>query len=1117
MADNLDIRARLTAEDSASATIQGLINRVKQLEKQIKTSFAPNKITGSIVSPKVMKDLQGAGKEINGLTKKYKDMARETRDLGNMNGQEWLRVTNDIKRGVKNWKAASGESQKVMARDLKEKIKYAQAYRSLYNAEHRDHLKAIERHQNAEGALQVAHMRRMERMERQHMNQRAQARRNMMRGIDRISNVGGRGVNPIWYGVGAAYGAGRMASSSIRSATDLDRAEANARINMDQSVISGRDLRNWAMPKSVDLGQQPARFMQTAVEAAKAGVPEAMAQGTAEMVTMLAKTFGVEVDQAMDGMGYAIAQEMGAGRLKDMKGINNLGNITAFLAAKTAARPDQMFSFLRTGMGSGAMLGMSQEATLAFGAAGIQAGAQGQQTARFLGSIGETLAGLTMEARTIQQHHGSRSPKDRQFLGLPAQLGYGGYADIENGIRKSPDTAIFNLIKSFGKIKDPLKREQAMTSMFGADFARFLANMISSPEMLDRTLKLAKEAAGQKEGANFVSEAWGEFTKSLEFFVDRVKATWSVVKSELGDVLKPFIQQFSDWITDWYRVVKTGGMKERFKAVLDGLTEGFLGGPGTFRDLLERAFGKPGEGNGGNVDSFFKYARGFATGLKEFASGFVSVMQTMARYFGGGDDAEAMGKFTAKILGLVAALTALGPVIGVFTSLVGLIGGLVAIFGGPAAIALGAATAAEAFSPDSAKRRKGEKYDDYIKRRQDHKKSLYQKQSGEGFDPGNIHPASYLSNSIDKFNGTIQRVAFMSGGGGINNGMFYSGGSAGGGGGGGGGVAGRFSNGAGTPGALLNSVPGAALPDFGMGANGIIKRGGGGGVGLGSGGIVNPSNVLSFNGGGGSSAGDGVGAGQSGNAFLAARRTRFNDEINNDPNLRLHLAAMQATEGASKGGTIESLFNRADMQGKSLRQMLGYSADGRINLKSFYGPIRRGELGPAIERLKRNPKEFAKYDAFTQNAIAGGHVIGGYTDQGLATDPNGSARTGIKGFKISPRDGNEFQDWVGPGSSFGRGRQGAMNYRKFIEQGIAGSGPSPVTSSVPTPAEAIQNVPPSRALAPNGDASMGGNRGNVAIHINGGSHDPESLATLVQRRVDESMNWRAHDSESEYT
>lgn len=64
----------------------------------------------------------------------------------------------------------------------------------------------------------------------------------------------------------------------------------------------------------------------------------------------------------------------------------------------------------------------------------------------------------------------------------------------------------------------------------------------------------------------------------------------------------------------------------------------------------------------------------------------------------------------------------------------------------------------------------------------------------------------------------------------------------------------------------------------------------------------------------------------------------------------------------------------------------------------------------------------------------------------------------------------------------------------------------------------IQNVPTPQSIR--GDASLGlqrGGSGPVAIHINGNSHDPEALATLVQRRIDESMNWRTHDTASEYT
>jgi hypothetical protein len=77
--------------------------------------------------------------------------------------------------------------------------------------------------------------------------------------------------------------------------------------------------------------------------------------------------------------------------------------------------------------------------------------------------------------------------------------------------------------------------------------------------------------------------------------------------------------------------------------------------------------------------------------------------------------------------------------------------------------------------------------------------------------------------------------------------------------------------------------------------------------------------------------------------------------------------------------------------------------------------------------------------------------------------------------------------------------------------------PQGITSQVP-PSSMIQNVPPadpvSRGLT--GPGMVRGGSG-AQIHINGNSHDPEALATLVQRRIHESMNWRTHDTASEYT
>jgi hypothetical protein len=83
-----------------------------------------------------------------------------------------------------------------------------------------------------------------------------------MRRLGSVSGGGGRSIasNPAFYGLAAAYGTAHLVGSSIRSATDLDRAETNARINMDQKIVNARELRdNWALPRSVDLALKSTR------------------------------------------------------------------------------------------------------------------------------------------------------------------------------------------------------------------------------------------------------------------------------------------------------------------------------------------------------------------------------------------------------------------------------------------------------------------------------------------------------------------------------------------------------------------------------------------------------------------------------------------------------------------------------------------------------------------------------------------------------------------------------------------------------------------------------------------------------------------------------------------
>ncbi|MGJ4945054.1 hypothetical protein ACQR1W_31125 [Bradyrhizobium sp. HKCCYLS1011] len=1223
MADEtLDIRARLTAEDQASANIKRLLTQIKQLETQIKKSFAAAPIKGSIIDPeiqgKAQKALKTTEKSFNRLTDEQKRWAREQKMLGRMNTTVWTKITNDINNSVSAFQKSTGKKRVELARQLRDQIGYARAFRYIYMQEHERHQRAVSRHHQALNRLELAkqrrdevmerarkrladkteaekkralakaerehkqHLEKLERQERQAARERARAekqaleerarvRRSLRRGFNRVREVPGRlGAMGRTVGIGGALSAAGLAMgtrSSVRAAVDVDAAETSARMNMDQSKLNARDLRdNWALPTAVRMGIDPGTLMGGAVEAAKAGVPEGMAKAAAELSFKTAKRFGIDSSEMTTAIGRAVAQEIGSGRMQgnDITGLTRKFNIASTLASETATDPAETLSFLRSGLGAGASVGMSDVSTMAFGNAAILAGAQARQASRFLSHLGEQFSELETKRKMINSK-GHRTEEDKLFMSIPGKLGFGSLGNMRALVKNNPDEGLFKIIESFRNIKDLEQRSQALHAFFGSEFGPIIKNMIDAPENMWENLKIARRAAAENPENNGISRAWAEYQKGLQNMLDRLGAVWKVLKAEIGDTLKPFIEQISVWAGDMYESLKTGGMKERLKAFINGLIEGFTGKNGaTLRDLLDQVFGKPGSQSGWSAENIGKFGKGLAEGITSIVSAIGSAGKIIIEMFGqNSSDPEVVGKFAGRITALVVALTALAPVLSVFSSLVvgivaigaalkgvgkGVMGkaitaliakmGLGVISGGMlSGIMMGDGRAdnttedMDALQKEAGKNKgqpkvenkfkgkgwvpppamqPGESTEDYLKRLELLKRSSY---TGPTDFSGRRRTSQVgdLTDQLKKLGGNVEKAAFIGGGFGSTGSAIAS--SFGGGGSGGGIVA--LGAGSGSPTALFGSTPGGALPDFGVGSSGAILRRSGV-TSFGSGvknGIISPSEMPSFTGGGGSAAGDGVGAGLAGSEFLKARRARFAEELKNDPTLRMHLAAMQATEGASRGGTIESLMNRADMQGKTLRQMLGFSADGKINPKSFYGPIRRGEIYGAIRRLQANPKEFAKYDAFTNSALGGSHAVGGYTDQGLPTDPNGSRRTGIPGFKISPKDGNEFTDWVGPGSSWGRGRQGAMNYRKFIENGLKGD----ATSKVPSPGDATSKVPmPATPGAGAGDARAGAG-GQVAIHINGGSHDPEALALLVQRRIDESMNWRAHDSESEYT
>ena len=63
--------------------------------------------------------------------------------------------------------------------------------------------------------------------------------------------------------------------------------------------------------------------------------------------------------------------------------------------------------------------------------------------------------------------------------------------------------------------------------------------------------------------------------------------------------------------------------------------------------------------------------------------------------------------------------------------------------------------------------------------------------------------------------------------------------------------------------------------------------------------------------------------------------------------------------------------------------------------QSFYGPVRKGQLGPGMSRMQNDPKFAARQNKIIDQALGGSNVTEGHTDQGGPGDPNYAAGGGI--------------------------------------------------------------------------------------------------------------------------
>lgn len=196
-----------------------------------------------------------------------------------------------------------------------------------------------------------------------------------------------------------------LARRALTAESDIDSAEINSRIYGGLSQDAARQLRDqWAAPLAEDLGVGTAKLLSSYTDALKVGIPAEGARQFAGLATQTSEAWGVPFEGVVDTLGTINSLLTSTGEAFSFDKLKSVANSLQYLAAKQSTTPEKLISFLQRGAGGAQVLGMSQEAGLAFGSASTSLGNQASESGRLFdfiaGRLVKTLRCLTRQGRS---------------------------------------------------------------------------------------------------------------------------------------------------------------------------------------------------------------------------------------------------------------------------------------------------------------------------------------------------------------------------------------------------------------------------------------------------------------------------------------------------------------------------------------------------------------------------------------------------------------------------------------------------------------------------------------------------------------------------------------------
>ncbi|WP_316158580.1 MULTISPECIES: phage tail tape measure protein [unclassified Bradyrhizobium] len=1120
MSENLDIHARLTAVNEMSPVLKRVIADFKQFEN---------------IAKRINNQLSGVGRagltSMDSFNRAAQAAAQQMRGLANT-GKSAARSMSDV------WRKAADQRVSDTRR----------MFQSLERME-AGYLRQVERRSAAE--------RRAE---------RSAERGSGRLGYGGIGRIPGPTVRQLAIG-GVASAGGIGVALKRRMQSDLSEVKASIFGDLSRDEIKS-ERRDWIDKSSIKFGESASKIIDSFTESLKAGFGRGAARQITQGALEATSALELDVNQLIKLSGKVATIFGGDVRNVDPKRVLAMMNAIGVAAAETAADPDEVIQGFKKGNAALSMSKLNERDLATLLSVAVSSGVQPGKAGNAISNLISTLVGGS----------NARGQKAKDLDQAARLLGLGSKSAMSRRAADDPMNLLIDMFKRMKSLSDQ-RRTHVARLLGGESWDDEILQIGNAIDQIISTRKAVEEktdkiAEASKLKTNSLQGRWNSIVQGFALAFEHIGGGFTDAFEEISDWFRDFSNAFdysrlTENIRNFVAGIRTGFGYGSWKELLDNAFGGASAGDA-------KKYGDIGRGIAEGIKAVWSTLKDVFTGIANFAGVNVGDTKAMAKFA-----TELLGftlvlRFLTPLVTVLGAVTAFLWRIGKWVEwIASLVPGKEFIKKAAPKVAGRVAAPLTGWlgmllygdgRPDNSPEDFKALQEEFKKEREKRLK----KEQGQGKEgaPTDFSGRRRTSSAVDelkdqlaKYGAIVEHSSFVAGGSGVSL------------------VPIQPALGSASPTALFKSTPGSILPNFGIGSGGIIRRdrmpsfsGTGGSM---ASGLNRSAFDRMFAGTAMAGKCDQVVAAAKANgispallaAIMAHETGQGRNLSGNNPGGIMDPATGMARKmqfgsldaGISKtASTVAKNWQRAggdlgrmgkiyapvgaasDPSGLNrywstgVGKFMGQMADSQATPSDLGDPVKTAErfVGKNEWTNTREIGDFIKADprgnvnawcarfvnaALSENGIKGTGSAAAASFYRWGSAVEGAVKRGdvmVAPHHVGMATGKVREDGAiqmisgnhGDAVGYSWERPGKYQLRRRS---------SPI-QNVPAPTNAVRNVP-----APSiPDAGLGLGRstyGNVAIHINGGSHDPEALALLVQRRIDESMNWRAHDSETEYT